>query len=147
MFDDRQLGTEHGSAVEFLDDKATIDRIATGNRSYLEKEALAAELPAFTDAFCAHLAALPRLPDVIHAHFADAAAVALAVRRRFGIPFVYTPHALGLDKQPCHPGDAVLNGRIAAERMAIERADAIIVSTLDEADRQIRAYGAEPRPA
>ena len=141
LFDDCQLGAEHALAVEPFDAGATINRIATSNRGYLEKEALAAELPAFTDAFCRHLAGLPRRPDVIHAHFADAAAVALAVRRRFGIPFVYTPHALGLDKRRHQPGCDSLAGRIAAEREAIEHADAMIVSTRDEADRQVQAYG------
>ena len=55
LFDDRQLGPEHALPVEPLGGKASIDRIATGNRAYLEKEALAAELPAFTDALCVHL--------------------------------------------------------------------------------------------
>ena len=141
LFDDWQLGPEHALSVEPLGGKASIDRIATGNRAYLEKEALAAELPAFTDALCVHLAALPRLPDVIHAHFADAAAVALAARRRLGIPFVYTPHALALDKRAQQLDGHALDGRIAAERGAIETADAIIVSTRDEADRQLQAYG------
>ena len=140
LFHDRLLGAEHALSVEPLGSKVTINRIATDNPAYLEKEALAAELPRFTDAFCAHLAALPRLPDLIHAHFADAATVAQDARRRFGIPFVYTPHALGLDKQAQQSGRD-LAGRIAAERRAIETADAIIVSTRDEADRQIQAYG------
>ena len=141
LFDDGQLGVEHALAVEPFAAGASIDRIATSNRFYLEKEALAAELPAFTDALCRHLAGLPQRPDLIHAHFADAAAIALAVRRRFGIPFVYTPHALGLDKQRHQPGGDSLAGRIAAEREAIDHADAIIVSTRDEADRQVQAYG------
>ncbi len=141
LFDDWQLGPEHALPVEPLDGRASIDRIATDNRAYLEKEALAADLPAFTDALCVHLAALPRLPDVIHAHFADAAAVALAARRRLGIPFVYTPHALALDKRAQQLDGHALDGRIAAEREAIETADAIIVSTRDEADRQLQAYG------
>ncbi len=141
LFHDRQLGAEHALPVEPLGSKVTINRIATNNAAYLEKEALAAELPRFTDAFCVHLAALPRLPDVIHAHFADAATVAQDARRRFGIPFVYTPHALGLDKQGQQSGRDVLAGRVAAERRAIETADAIIVSTRDEADRQVQAYG------
>ncbi len=141
LFDDRHLGAEHALAVEPFGARASIRRIATANRGYLEKEALAAELPAFTDALCRHLAGLPRQPDLIHAHFADAAAVALTVRRRFGIPFVYTPHALALDKRRHQLGGDSLAGRIAAEREAIEHADAIIVSTRDEAERQVKAYG------
>ena len=72
--------------------------------------------------------------------FADAAAVALAARERFGIPFIYTPHALGLDKASRCGGEAMPT-RLAAERRAIETADAIVVSSHDEAERQIEAYG------
>ena len=145
LFEDPQLGAEHALPVERLGDRITLDRIATANRAYLEKEALAADLPAFADAFCAHLAGLPRRPDVIHAHFADAAAVALAARARLGIPVVYTPHALAIDKRAQWPDDAEqdarLDGRIVTERRAIAAADAIVVSSHDEADRQLGAYG------
>jgi len=140
LFDNATLGECHGRQTERIGSSITIDRIATPNRDYLEKEALATELPAFIQSFCGHLAALPRLPDVIHAHFADAAEVALEARRRFGIPTLYTPHALGMDKarnEPC----AGLATRIASERVAIEAADALIVSTRDEAERQVAAYG------
>ena len=141
LFDDDQLGPEHGLSSEPVGDKITIDRVATARRAYLEKEALAADLPAFTDALCSHLATLPRLPDVIHAHFADAAAVALAMRERFDIPLVYTPHALGINKRAEQCGSEALDGRITAEGHAIAMADAIVVSTRDEADRQLHAYG------
>ena len=140
LFEGEGLAVEHGLSSERLSPRLTIDRIATANRGYLEKEALAEDLSAFTEAFCAHLARLPRLPDVIHAHFSDAAAVAAEARRRFAIPFVYTPHALGIDKQTHQGSCPALDARIAAERTAIAQADAIIVSTRDEADRQVHAY-------
>jgi sucrose-phosphate synthase len=140
-FDEPHLAAHHRHLHEVVTDRVTIDRIATGNNRYLEKEALAAELPAFTEAFCRHLGQLPVLPDVIHAHFADAAAVAIEARRRFGIPFVYTPHALAIDKRGQGLADDGLDGRIAAERAAIAAADALVVSTRDEAERQVGAYG------
>ncbi len=136
------LPAVHADLREIVCDAVTIDRVATANTAYLEKERLAADLPAFIAAFCAHLARLPALPDVIHAHFADAAAVAIAARQRFGIPFVYTPHALAIDKRGLGLGeDAALTMRIADERTAIAQADALIVSTRDEAERQVSAYG------
>ncbi|WP_199860267.1 HAD family hydrolase [Sphingomonas sp. CFBP 8760] len=140
-FDDPALGADHDRATERMGDRITIDRIGTANTAYLEKEALLADRPAFLAALHAHLAALPRRPDAIHAHFADAAEIAMAVRERWGIPFVYTPHALGIDKRAQQVGGDGLNVRIAEERAAIAAADAIIVSTRDEADRQIAAYG------
>ncbi|WP_375244115.1 HAD-IIB family hydrolase [Sphingomonas parapaucimobilis] len=141
LFEEPGLPLDHARATERLSPKLTIDRIATANRRYLEKDALADDLAAFTESFCAHLARLPRLPDVIHAHFSDAAAVAAEARRRFAIPFVYTPHALGIDKRRHHGPSPALDGRIAAERTAIASADALIVSTEDEAQRQVQAYG------
>ena len=140
-FAEADLPATHDAEREIVAERVTIDRIATASPRYLEKEALAAELPAFIAAFCTYLARLPALPDVIHAHFADAAAVAIEARRRFGIPFVYTPHALAIDKRSQGLDDDALDARIAAERQAIAEADALIVSTRDEAERQVRAYG------
>ncbi|MBJ6120841.1 HAD family hydrolase [Sphingomonas mollis] len=141
LFNDDNLSPRHSWVSECLADGVTIDRIATDDKRYLEKEALAADLVAFTAAFCDHIRRLPRHPDVIHAHFADAAAVAMEAQRRFGIPFVYTPHALGIDKRAQGCAGEGMESRINAERAAITAADGIIVSTRDEADRQLRAYG------
>ncbi|MCQ8239745.1 HAD family hydrolase [Rhizosaccharibacter radicis] len=145
LFDDDHLGSTHRLGVEALNDKVHVLRIDSGDRRYLEKEALAADLPFFTERFCDHLAGLARRPDVIHAHFADAAEVALQARARFGIPVVYTPHALGIDKRAQESASGlaapVSDFRIEAERRAIAECDAVIVSTHDEADRQVRAYG------
>lgn len=141
QFENADLGAIHATPVEAIADGVSIVRIATPNPDYLEKEALEAELPAFTVAFCEYLAALVRKPDVIHAHFADAAAVAAEVERRFGIPFVYTPHALGIDKQRQGLVCPGLAARIESERAAIRGAAAVIVSTREEATRQLGGYG------
>jgi len=141
LFRDDGLDPVHASPHEVIGPRLSIRRIATDDLRYLEKEALAADLPAFAEAFCEWLGSLPELPVVIHAHFADAARIAIEARRRFGIPFVYTPHALGIDKRRDQPDAPGLAERVAAETAAIAQADAIIVSTRDEADRQVSAYG------
>jgi len=143
LFVDERLDPVHAAPVEAMAPGIIIRRIATSNRRYLEKEALCDELAAFTEAFCDHLSHAPNRPDVIHAHFADAAAVASEAQRRFGIPFVYTPHALGIDKRAQHLSSAGLEARIIAERAALRDAAAIIVSTRDEAERQIGGYGVD----
>ena len=143
LFHDNRLGAEFSLAAQRLDAKTTIDRVATANRAYLEKESLAQDLPAFIEAFCKHVAGMAVRPDVIHAHFADAACAAREARSRFGIPFVYTPHALGIDKLDFHDeceSSGVLDTRIAAERDALALANAVIVSTRDEAARQVSRY-------
>jgi len=129
LFRSADLPSVHGLRSECVTDRLTIDRVDSGDDRYLEKEALAADLPAFTEAFCRHIAGLAVMPNVIHAHFADAAAVAIEARRRFGIPFVYTPHALAIDKRRQGLGGAELGTRIAAETTAIAAADALIVSS------------------
>lgn len=131
------LGGSHGHAVEILAPNCRILRLSTDNRAYLAKGELETELPALGKAFVQLLDQMQRRPDVIHAHFADAAGLAILAQRRFGIPWLYTPHSLGRmkDMDPSSP-------RIKAEARAIRRASGIIVSSRDEAERQIMAYGA-----
>ena len=140
-FDDARFDSVHGTMFERVGPKIAIHRIATARSAYCEKEDLEAETASFTAGLIEYLGRLPTLPDVIHAHFADAAAVAIAVQRRFGIAFVYTPHALGIDKQHQGLNCPGLNRRIDAERTAVAAAGALIVSTRDEGERQVGAYG------
>ncbi|MDT0683765.1 HAD-IIB family hydrolase [Roseicyclus sp. F158] len=133
------LGAIYARPREILGTRAEIVRLKTANRGYLTKEALEAEIPSFTEALLAYLEASPR-PDVIHAHFADAAEAALAARDRFGIPVIYTAHSLAADKRVATGSGQGLDGRLAREAHAIAEADAVIVSSRDEAERQIGLY-------
>lgn len=143
-FENRQLGSVYAQPHEILSAKLRITRIDSGNRAYLAKEALARDRAAFTGALIADLRSRPRLPDIIHAHFADAAQVALAVRDAVGIPFIYTAHSLGIDKaRTLDRGDKGLALRIDEERQAMAAADAVIGSSRDECERQVPAYGAD----
>ena len=140
-FDAPDLGCEHSRTVEHLDDKLSIRRIDSGCPDYLAKDELRADREAFTQALIADLAARERRPDIIHAHFADAADVAARVEDALGIPFVYTAHSLGADKRnalACS-GEAMTR-RLAEEDAAIGRAAAVIGSSRDECERQLLAY-------
>ena len=139
-FDDRRFDPIHNMKTEDIDENIHIVRIGTDREYYVEKEELAAELPSFTKGLIEYLSNCQRRPDVIHAHFADAAQVASVIQRRFGIAFVFTPHSLGIDKQAQGVTCNGLDQRIESERSAIADASAIIVSTAEEADRQIGAY-------
>ena len=138
LFQDARVGEAYAVEIEQLAPGVRIVRLPTRRPDYLEKEALAAELPSFTARFLEWLSRECQVPSVIQAHFADAATVALAARDRYGIPFAYTPHALGLDKIARCGG--LPSSREAAEASAIESADAILVSSRDEAERQIAGY-------
>ena len=120
-----------------------IVRLDDGDPAYLSKEALTARLPHVARALMRYLSAAPR-PDIVHAHFADAAEVARACCDRWRIPLVYTAHSLAIDKRDAGAG-LELDDRIAREAAAIARADAIIASSRDEAERQLTLYpGARP---
>lgn len=141
LFDDPRYGSVHSQPIEVLSPKSRIIRIDSGNRAYLTKEELARDRAAFTEALIAHLRAQPKLPDVIHAHFADAADVAGVIKRRLGVPFVYTAHSLGIDKRAAGGAQCPsLTARIAEEDAAIAGCDAIVASSRDECERQLLAY-------
>ena len=140
LIDDAVLGPAYAIRHEPLSAKLAIRRIDTENRAYLSKDANAADRPAFIRALIAHIATLDRRPDVIHAHFADAADVAEQVRARFDIPFVYTAHSLAIEKARAQGEQGSLTARIAEEDRAIAAADAIVASSRDEAERQLMLY-------
>ena len=139
-FDDPRLGKTHFEECERVSDKCNILRLRTDDTRYLSKEEMDAQLPELTEAFVKALRQATHLPDIIHAHFADAAVLAEAAQREFGIPFLYTPHSLGLGKEGASTSEA-MQARIAQERDAICKAAGIIVSSRDEAERQVEAYG------
>ncbi|APE29417.1 HAD-IIB family hydrolase [Aurantiacibacter gangjinensis] len=140
-FDDALLGAVHSEEYEQVSEKLAIRRLDTGNRAYLAKEALLKDRPAFIQALLEDLRRRERLPDLIHAHFADAADVAAHVKREFGIPFIYTAHSLGMDKANCIERlPAQLEARIAEEDRAIGQAAQVVASSRDECERQLMKY-------
>lgn len=140
-FDEPKLGSIHAKTTEYLNPKLRITRIDSGNLRYLAKDALREDRSAFTKALIEEFRLRERLPDLIHAHFADAADVAIAVEQALGIPFLYTAHSLGLDKRAVMADhSSALETRIAEEDRAIARARAVIGSSRDECERQLAAY-------
>ena len=118
-----------------------IVRLATASPGYLCKDALAAEVPQFGEALVEYIASLDIKPDVIHAHFADAGSIAAMIRDRFGIPYVFTAHSLGIDKRDTMTEDCPhLERRIELEDAVIGQADAVVASSNDEITRQLVRY-------
>ncbi|WP_108502736.1 HAD family hydrolase [Paracoccus indicus] len=141
-FLDPGLDPVHAEPVQNVAPRCTIRRLVTGDMRYLSKEALQAHLPELSRAFCDMLRETTEKPDVIHAHFADAAVLARAAHDEFAIPWTYTPHSLALQKSGAADCPE-LRDRIVAERAAVAGAGAIIVSSRDEAERQLLPYGAD----
>ncbi|MCQ8184456.1 glycosyltransferase [Parvularcula maris] len=147
-FDDEELGPDYRAGREVISERAAIVRIASRSAAYLAKEDLRPELPSLADGLEAYLRKLPALPDVIHAHYADAGWLAARMKERLGIPYVFTAHSLGRVKQQAlrmAQADLALRTRIDIEEEAIGRADRIIVSSKDEAVRQYGMYRSTDR--
>lgn len=139
------LGAAYAVPEEPVADKVTLVRLASASPDYRAKEAMHAEVASFAENLIAWIAAQDRAPDLIHAHYADAATVAALVEDRLGIPFVFTAHSLGRVKARMLGASVVrpdLAHRIAAEEEALARAQLVIASSRDEAEVQYAGYAA-----
>ncbi|WP_182086572.1 HAD-IIB family hydrolase [Aureimonas sp. ME7] len=135
-----RLGAHYAERSERIGPKAEIVRLDTRQSGYLEKEALHTEVESFAESLIAFIERQETRPDVLHAHYADAASVASIVEARLGIPFVFTAHSLGRVKRQAMNGalvhDDSLARRIEAEDGALANASLVIASSRDEAEVQ-----------
>lgn len=125
-------------------DNPRIIRIPCGGPLFLAKEQLWPHLPAFIDGLVDFYG--DHQPDIATAHYGDGGYCAALLQQATGIPFTFTGHSLGaqkLDKLGMTQtnADAMeeryhFSKRIAAERMAMERAARIITSTDQERRQQ-----------
>jgi len=88
-------GPDYALPEERVSDKVELVRLASASPGYRSKEAMHGEVESYAENLIAWIGRQPRAPDIVHAHYADAAAVAGIVEDRLGIPFVFTAHSLG----------------------------------------------------
>ena len=148
---DRRVAHDYARASEPIIAGAAIERIPFGPPRYLRKELLWPHLDELADALSERLLAQPRLPDWIHAHYADAGYVGALLRRRLGIPLVFTGHSLGREKRRKLLAAGLEAGqieqqyamaqRIDAEELALAHAHLVVTSTAQERDQQYSRYG------
>jgi sucrose-phosphate synthase len=138
------FGPDYAVPHERVGGKVEIVRLASASPDYLAKEDLHGQVESFADSLTAWIDAQDRKPDLVHAHYADAASVACIVRERRGIPFVFTAHSLGRVKAEAMGTSAgpSLRQRIDAEEAALRCASLVIASSRDEAEVQYAGYGA-----
>ena len=96
---DKRVSVDYGQSTELIGPGALIRRIPFGPRRYLRKELFWPFLDHLADRLCRQLQAQPRLPNWIHAHYADAGYVGALVARRLQLPLVFTGHSLGREKR------------------------------------------------
>lgn len=147
---DPNVSDDYSEPVERLTDKARIIRIDAGPEEYLPKEQLWDHLDSFADNLMAWLGKQPRLPTIIHSHYADAGYVGVRAANRLGVPLVHTGHSLGRDKRrrllaTGMAKDAIerqfnMDRRIDAEEEVLANADLIVASTDNEIEHQYGAY-------
>lgn len=147
---DSQVSADYAEMLEPLSDKASIVRIACGEEGYLRKELLWDSLENFSDNALAYLKGQPRMPDVIHSHYADAGYVGSRLSHQLGIPLVHTGHSLGRNKRQQLLASGVrpseiestyhISRRIEAEETTLGTAERVITSTQQEIEQQYGLY-------
>ncbi|MEM9280799.1 MAG: HAD family hydrolase, partial [Verrucomicrobiota bacterium] len=147
---DPKVSSDYAKAVEPLGGGAFIRRVNAGPRRYLRKETLWRYLDIFVDQCLALFRENRRLPDIIHAHYADAGYVGSRLASLLGCPFVFTGHSLGRSKQERlleNASDPVrikqrynLPARIEAEELSLDTAAMVCTSTHQEVEKQYSVY-------
>ncbi len=147
---DQKVSKDYSQAREDLGGGADIIRIEAGPRRYLRKEIVWRHLDAFIDGTLTYLRREKRVPDVIHAHYADAGYVGRQIAAVLGCPFIYTGHSLGRVKRQRLVEGGVdseemekrynLAARIEAEELSLDAASMVCTSTRQEVDEQYSLY-------
>ena len=147
---DPGVSTDYAKELEQLSDKVRIVRIDAGPEEYIHKEQLWDYLDSFTDNLVEWIREQPRVPDVVHSHYADAGYVGVRVANLAAIPLVHTGHSLGRDKRKRLLAKGLsdedietrynMSRRIDAEEELLANADLVITSTRNEIESQYRLY-------
>ncbi len=147
---DSEVSSDYAELIEPLAENAQIVRIEAGPEGYIRKEELWDHLDSFADNLLTWLHRQPRLPDILHSHYADAGYVGVRLSHRTGLPLIHTGHSLGRDK--CHRLLAMgltmedieqcyhMSRRINAEEDTLTNADLVITSTRNEIEEQYELY-------
>lgn len=117
--------------------------VDAGPPRQIAKEELAPFMPRFADAVAARMVREGR-PDLVHAHFWMSGVVASELKRRLGVPFVITFHALGKVRR-IHQGadDHFPDDRLTAEKDIIDFADRVIAECPQDSADMVALYGAQ----
>ena len=147
---DPEVAGDYAQPLEPLGDGARIVRIPTGPDEYVYKEQLWDYLDTFADNLIEHLRRQPRLPDLVHSHYADGGYVGSRISNLLGIPLIHTGHSLGrvkhrrllaagLDTEEIEQRFNITR-RIEAEEFTLASAERVITSTHQEIEEQYELY-------
>lgn len=147
---DTKILPDYGQEYEKISEKFSIYRLPCGGKRYLRKEVLWRHLEEYPDNLLRFIRKQNDVPDIIHAHYADAGLVATRIGKVLGIPVIFTGHSLGRYKLKSLLENGVsagraenlynLSRRIEAEEEVLENASLVITSTGDELEKQYKPY-------
>lgn len=147
---DSKVDSDYAEPEEPIGHNAYIIRVPCGPRRYLRKESLWPHLDSFADQSLKHFRQIGRVPDVIHAHYADAGYVGVRLTHLLESPLVFTGHSLGHSKRESLLEKGVkpevierqynMTQRIEAENMALDNAWFVVASTEQEIEEQYAPY-------
>ncbi|MCF6202509.1 MAG: HAD-IIB family hydrolase [Methylococcaceae bacterium] len=147
---DSSVSSEYALPIEELSPKTRIVRINAGPEEYIAKEQLWDYLDSMKDNLVNWLNDQPRMPDVIHTHYADAGYVGVRLANQLGVPLIHTGHSLGRDKRKQLLAKGLsreeiettynIERRIDAEEEVLANADLVITSTRNEIEEQYELY-------
>ncbi len=147
---DASISDDYAISAEVLSDKARIVRIDAGPEEYIPKEQLWDHLDSFMDNLTNWLNEQPRMPDLVHSHYADAGYVGVRLANLLGVPLIHTGHSLGRDKRKRLLAKGLsrdeieltynMERRIDAEEEILANADLVITSTHNEIEAQYGLY-------
>ncbi|MGD8348466.1 MAG: HAD-IIB family hydrolase [Gammaproteobacteria bacterium] len=147
---DPAVSEDYSQPLELLSDKATIVRIDAGPEEYIPKEQLWDHLDSFVDNLMQWLNEQPRMPDLVHSHYADAGYAGVRLANQLGVPLVHTGHSLGRDKRKRLLARGLsreeieetynIGRRIDAEEEVLANASLVITSTRNEIEEQYGLY-------
>lgn len=147
---DAAVSSDYAAPIETLSEKARIVRIDAGPEEYIPKEQLWNHLDSFMDNLTNWLNTQPRMPDLVHSHYADAGYVGVRLANLLGVPLIHTGHSLGRDKRKRLLAKGLSSEEIErtynmirrtdAEEEVLANADLVITSTHDEIETQYGLY-------
>ncbi|MFV2055936.1 MAG: HAD-IIB family hydrolase [Thiohalomonadales bacterium] len=147
---DKKVHPDYSQPSESLTDYTRIIRLPCGPKRYLRKEVLWPYLDSFIDNILQHTRRVGVIPDLVHAHYADAGYVGSGLVQLLGVPLIFTGHSLGRVKRQrlLDNGRKIqfiesqynMTARIEAEETALDNANMVITSTHQEVEQQYCLY-------
>ena len=150
LINDSSVDNDYSKKEEFVEPGVKILRFKFGPNKYLRKELLWPYLDELTESLISHYTKNNNKPHWIHAHYADAGYVGVRLSKHLNVPFIFTSHSLGREKQRklIDAGLKInqiekiyfISKRIQAEEEALKFANVVVTSTKQESKYQYSQY-------